>query len=382
MVTPTEKIMMLILVGIFIIIFLAILFVSFKKIKWSLSSNKNTLVTPQASRESVEKREKAPALETHEKALKESMSEPVGGALLEKSLERTRSGFWSKLHNIFGDSLEQKEVYEKIEEVLYTSDLGPQVVTRLLDLFEGLHKDDRANIEELKKVVLQESLRIFSSAPSRQDLHSLNFKSKPCVILVVGVNGAGKTTTIGKLASKACGQGHRVLVAAGDTFRAAASEQLAAWAERAQVEVFAPDNVKDPGAVAFAAIEKAQKEGFDLVLVDTAGRLHTSQNLMEELKKVNRVIQKADSSAPHEVLLVLDASGGQNAIIQAEQFNNAVPVTGVVLTKLDGTAKGGMALGMVDKLKLPIVWLGVGEKTEDLVEFDPEVFAKALVSEA
>jgi fused signal recognition particle receptor len=195
--------------------------------------------------------------------------------------------------------------------------------------------------------------------------------------MVVGVNGAGKTTTIGKLAAKAKQSGRKVLLGAGDTFRAAATEQLDVWAERAGVEILKGTEGADPASVLFEAVKKGREGGFDLVICDTAG-LHTKANLMEELKKVRRVIDKALPGAPHEVLLVLDATNGQNAILQARQFHDAVGITGIALTKLDGTAKGGVIIGICDELKVPVLWAGVGEKVEDLRPFEPKEFVAAL----
>jgi fused signal recognition particle receptor len=196
--------------------------------------------------------------------------------------------------------------------------------------------------------------------------------------MVVGVNGSGKTTTIGKLAAKATAKGRKVVLAAGDTFRAAAAEQLDVWAERAHAELVKGKDEADPASVVFEAVKRAKEIGADLVLADTAGRLHTKAPLMEELKKVKRVLDKAQPGAPHEVLLVLDATMGQNAIAQAKQFNEAIGVTSIALTKLDGTAKGGVIIGICDELKVPVAWAGVGEKVGDLRPFSPAEFVEAL----
>jgi fused signal recognition particle receptor len=202
---------------------------------------------------------------------------------------------------------------------------------------------------------------------------------RPFVILVVGVNGSGKTTTIGKLARRAAAGGASVLLAAGDTFRAAAIEQLKVWAERSGAEFAAQEPGADPGAVVFDALKSARARGIGVLLADTAGRLHSQSHLMEELKKIRRVIQRVDASAPHEVLLVLDANQGQNALAQAQQFSEAVGVTGLVLTKLDGTAKGGIVIAIAQQLGIPIRFIGVGESAEDFGEFDAAAFAAALV---
>ncbi len=205
--------------------------------------------------------------------------------------------------------------------------------------------------------------------------------SGPTVIMIVGVNGAGKTTTIGKLAAKFANHGLKVLVAAGDTFRAAASQQLKTWTERAQVEIFSPEGVKDPAAVAFDAVQKAKAQDFQMVIIDTAGRLHTQAPLMEELKKVKRVMTKITSEAPHETWIVLDSNSGQNALVQARQFHEAVGLTGIILTKLDGSAKGGVAFAISHELKLPICWIGVGEKVGDLRVFNRSEFVDSLFPE-
>jgi fused signal recognition particle receptor len=198
------------------------------------------------------------------------------------------------------------------------------------------------------------------------------------VIMVVGVNGAGKTTSIGKISAQWAQSGKKVLVAAGDTFRAAAGQQLKVWTERAAVEIFAPEGITDPSAVAFDAVSKAKARGYDFVIIDTAGRLHTQANLMEELKKVKRVIAKVIPEAPHEVLVVLDANSGQNALIQAREFHQALGLTGAILTKMDGTAKGGVAVGLAHELQLPIKLVGIGEKIQDLRPFSAHEFVDSI----
>jgi len=303
------------------------------------------------------------------------------GSLIQDSLMATRGVFWDKISKALLSTGDDAQVFDQLEEALYLSDLGPKVVEHFLSQIKCLDSAQRKDLELIKNHLKIESARILDQVQASENLKKLNIKNKPAVFLIIGVNGAGKTTSIGKIAHLACQKGLKVLVAAGDTFRAAAQEQLSVWAARAQVGVFAPEGVKDPGAIAFEAIRKGEKEGYDLILVDTAGRLHTSHNLMEELKKVYRVMQKAMPSAPHEVLLVLDACGGQNAVIQAEEFSNVVPVTGLILTKLDGTSKGGMVLSAVDSVKVPIVWIGVGEQAQDLVAFNGQEFAESLLSD-
>jgi fused signal recognition particle receptor len=231
--------------------------------------------------------------------------------------------------------------------------------------------DARALIAALREAIV--AILAPVGAPLRIDS-----AHRPFVILVVGVNGSGKTTTIGKLARRCAGEGHSVLLAAGDTFRAAAIEQLKVWAERSGADFAAQLPGADPGAVVFDALSAARARGSDVVLADTAGRLHSQSHLMEELKKVKRVIQRFDPSAPHEVLLVLDANQGQNALVQARQFQQAVGVTGLALTKLDGTARGGIVIAIANELRIPIRYIGVGEAPEDFGEFDATAFATAL----
>lgn len=323
---------------------------------------------------------------------------------LSAALAGTRQTFMGRIKSLFGGkpTLSSDEL-EELEEILYTSDLGPQTVQRLLEAVESRVNSNGSNgYEAVREALKEEMLEIFAALPSNgqaQEGHHLHVVSsqgegeneldgleelriwshKPAVIMVVGVNGAGKTTTIGKLARRLAQAGRRVLVAAGDTFRAAAGDQLKIWTERAQVEIFSPEGVKDPSAVAFKACETAKSGNFDVVIIDTAGRLHTQKNLMEELKKMKRVIGKQLPDAPHEVLLVLDANSGQNALIQAREFHQALEVTGVVLTKLDGSAKGGVAVGLAHELKLPIKLIGVGEGIDDLRRFSSEEFVNSIL---
>ncbi len=306
----------------------------------------------------------------------EPTTKPAG---MDKVLSPTREAFWGKLKNLFSGDGRTPQI-DEIEEILYTSDLGPKTVQRLLaSVEERLSRKELQSFEALRGALVEEMSSIVQ--PVHQAFEGkvlLDFdKAKPLIWLVVGVNGAGKTTTIGKLAGLANSQGKKVLVAAGDTFRAAASSQLAVWSKRAQVEIF--ESAGKPSGVAFDAVQKAQKDNFDLVIIDTAGRLHTQANLMEELKKVKRVIEKALPGAPHETLLVLDANNGQNALVQARQFHEALQVTGVILTKLDGTAKGGVVVGLAHELGLPVRALGVGEKMEDLRPFSVKDFVASII---
>jgi fused signal recognition particle receptor len=294
---------------------------------------------------------------------------------LNKALKGTRESFWGKIQSTFSGGQVGGDQLEEIEEILYTSDLGPTTVQRLLDSVEDLR-----SVDAVKTGLKSEIEQILSAVPKMGVTPFENFdnRTRPQVWMIVGVNGAGKTTTIGKIAHLAASRGAKVLVAAGDTFRAAAQSQLKVWSERAQVEIFSPENVKDPGAVAFDAVQMAKARGYDLVLIDTAGRLHTQDNLMEELKKVKRVIQKLDPEAPHETLIVLDANSGQNALVQAQKFHDILKLSGAIFTKMDGTAKGGVVLGLASQLQIPTVFLGVGESMDALQGFNPNEYADAL----
>jgi fused signal recognition particle receptor len=314
--------------------------------------------------------------------------------LLSLALENTRSGFFGRLKNLFGSkpTLSSDEM-EGLEEILYTSDLGPQTVQRLLEAVELRMKSNAGGgFEGVRTALKDEMMEIFDGLPngaahaahgSEDYIEGLEklaiWDKKPAVLMIVGVNGAGKTTTIGKLSRKIAQSGRKVLVAAGDTFRAAAGDQLKVWTERARVEIFSPEGVTDPSAVAYSAFQKGQADGFDVVIIDTAGRLHTQKNLMEELKKMKRVIGKLNPEAPHETLLVLDANSGQNALMQAREFHQALEVTGVVLTKLDGTAKGGVAVGLACELQIPIKLIGVGEGLDDLRKFSSREFVDSIL---
>jgi fused signal recognition particle receptor len=297
---------------------------------------------------------------------------------LEDALARTREGFWGKLKNQFSGqpSIGSADI-EDLEEALYTSDLGPKTVDRLITNVSAKLSQHSMSVESLHQSLKEELQGIFSSVAST-DLDTQATEG-PTVWMIVGVNGAGKTTTIGKLASQQVAKGKKVLIAAGDTFRAAADEQLKVWATRAEVEIFSPDGLKDPSAVAFDAVKKGASKGFDLVIIDTAGRLHTQKNLMEELKKMKRVMSKAREGAPHETLLVLDANSGQNALLQTEQFHQALEVSGVILTKMDGSAKGGVAVGIACEHHLPIRMIGVGEQIEDLRPFNSQEFVDSIL---
>ncbi|MEL6283637.1 MAG: signal recognition particle-docking protein FtsY, partial [Pseudomonadota bacterium] len=266
------------------------------------------------------------------------------------------------------------EMLEELEELLISTDLGVDTATRIAaNIAEGRF-GRRVGGSEIKRVLADEVARVLEPVAKPLPLYA----KKPQVVLVVGVNGSGKTTTIGKIASQLKGAGKSVMIAAGDTFRAAAVEQLSVWGERAGVPVFKLPQGSDPASLAFDALAKAQEDGADVLLIDTAGRLQNRQDLMEELAKIVRVIRKRDETAPHNTLLVLDATTGQNAISQVEVFRKIADVTGLVMTKLDGTARGGVLVALADKVGLPIHAIGVGEGIEDLQPFDPAEFAKAL----
>ena len=297
---------------------------------------------------------------------------------LRKGLAATRGGFMARLKALFVGKKEiDPAILEQMEEVMISSDVGVKTTQAILErLREKLAKNELADSDAVWGALRAEATRILdfgqdAARPSRD-------KHKPMVVLMVGVNGVGKTTTIGKLATKWNAEGKKVILAAGDTFRAAAVQQLEVWGKRVGADVVKGKEGADPGAVAFEATKKAQEAAADVLLVDTAGRLHTKVNLMEEIKKVKRTIAKAMDGAPHETLLVLDATTGQNALTQAALFKEALELTGLILTKLDGTAKGGVVLGICDELKVPVRYIGLGERAEDLREFVAVDFVEAL----
>jgi len=296
-------------------------------------------------------------------------------AALEKGLASTRGGFISRLARLFGGKREiDPALLDEVEEVLITADIGVQTTQRILDsLRDKLAKNELSDADAVWAAIQAEAEGILDRDHAAPAPHA-----GPTVILVVGVNGVGKTTTIGKLTQRFTNDGRKVLLAAGDTFRAAAVLQLEVWGRRTGAEVVKGKDRADPGSVIFDAIKRGQDEGYDLVIADTAGRLHTKTPLMDELQKVGRTVEKALGRPADEVLLVLDATTGQNAIQQTELFKKALPLSGIVLTKLDGSAKGGVVLEIVDQHGLPIDYLGVGEKVEDLREFDAASFAAAL----
>ena len=296
---------------------------------------------------------------------------------LRTKLNRPNSWLSYDLGNLFRGRQIDAALLDELEARLLGADVGVEVTTAVLDgLRKRVARKELGDVDALIGALREAIAEILE--PCAKPL-SIDTGPRPFVILVVGVNGSGKTTTIGKLAQRFVTQQRRVIVAAGDTFRAAATEQLAIWAKRTGAELIAQQAGADPAAVIFDAMNAARTRGADVLIADTAGRLHSQSHLMEELKKVRRVIARVDPTAPHEVLLVLDANQGQNALIQALQFHKAVGVTGLVLTKLDGTARGGIVLAIARRLGLPIRFIGIGEQAEDFGEFDARAFARALV---
>ena len=296
---------------------------------------------------------------------------------LRQRLNRGNSWLTVDLAELFKGRQIDAAILDELETRLIGADVGVQATGQILeDLRRRVARRELTDVDSLIQA-LRGSIAELLRPVARPLL--IDASQRPFVILVVGVNGSGKTTTIGKLARRCADQGQSVLLAAGDTFRAAAIEQLKVWAERAGAAFAAQVPGADPGAVVFDALQAAKSRGIEVMLADTAGRLHSQSHLMEELKKVKRVLKRIDPSAPHEVLLVLDANQGQNALAQARQFNEAVGVTGLVLTKLDGSARGGIVIAIAQQLKIPIRYIGVGEQPEDFGEFDADAFAAALV---
>ena len=314
-------------------------------------------------------------LNDHETA-REDSNEPSGFFnRLKKGLAKTRQLLSTDIEELFaGQRKIDDELLESLEEILITSDIGIQTT---MDLIQGISKKSLkiSTADQLKETLREKIISILDG--EMPGPHTI--EAKPRVIMVIGVNGVGKTTTIGKLAAKFTASGEKVLIAAADTFRAAAIEQVEIWAERAGVDIVKHKEMTDPAAVVYDGIEAAIARDVDVVLIDTAGRIHTKKNLMEELKKVKRTISKKLPEAPHEILLILDATTGQNALSQAQLFNEALGVTGIALTKLDGTAKGGIVVSICSTLEIPLKYIGIGEKIEDLQEFDPVQFVNALL---
>ena len=312
-----------------------------------------------------------------EQTTSSEQAKPGFFARLRAKLNRGTSWLTQDLINLLPGGKIDESVLDELELRLISADVGVETTERILSgLRKKVARSELANLESLLAALRVSLLEIVQ--PYAQPLH-IDQAKQPFVVLVIGVNGAGKTTTIGKLARRMLDQQYKVVLAAGDTFRAAAVEQLQVWGERNSVPVIAQATGADPAAVVFDAYQSAQARGAQVMIADTAGRLHTQSNLMDELKKVKRVMGRVDPTSPHEVLLVLDASQGQNALQQAKLFHQAIGVTGVVITKLDGTAKGGIVFSLADQLKLPIRFIGIGEGVEDFDVFDADNFVDALL---
>lgn len=299
---------------------------------------------------------------------------------LDKGLEKTKESFFSRLSKaLVGKSTIDDEVLDNLEEILVSSDVGVETTLKIIErIQQRVARDKYVSTDELDKI-LKEEVAAMLAQGNGTELEDFEVPAKkPYVIMVVGVNGVGKTTTIGKLSAQLKKRGKSVLLGAADTFRAAAVDQLKLWGERVGVPVIARGMNTDPSAVAFEALKEGVEKKVDVVIVDTAGRLHTKVNLMNELSKIRRVMQKVVADAPHEVLLVLDGSTGQNAIIQAREFTRATEVTALAITKLDGTAKGGVVIGISDEFRIPVKYIGVGEKADDLQVFNRMEFVDSL----
>ena len=298
---------------------------------------------------------------------------------LDKGLEKSSQGFFDKISRaVVGKSKVDDEVLDELEEVLIASDVGVNTTVKIIERIEArVERDKYVNTSELDKILREEISALLLENPHSQT-KNIDETKKPYVIMVVGVNGVGKTTTIGKLANQFKSQGLKVVLGAGDTFRAAAVDQLVIWSERVGVPIVKQNMGSDPASVAFDTVQSAVAQNADVVIIDTAGRLHNKINLMNELSKIKRVMQKVLPEAPHEVLLVLDGSTGQNAFEQAKQFTAATEVTALAVTKLDGTAKGGVVIGISDQFQIPVKYIGVGEKMEDLQLFNGEEFVDSF----
>lgn len=297
---------------------------------------------------------------------------------IKNALSKTKSVLGKKIRNLFSKPLNE-ETLEQFEQILFEADLGSTVVSEFIDTIDHYHrKNPRATAEELINCLQEKSLEILHAPPSTEQKSPK--EGKPLVILMVGINGSGKTTTAAKLGAYYQSLGKSVLLAAGDTFRAAAIDQLEIWSKRLNLQIVKGTMGADPSSVIYDALQSANAKGIDIVIADTAGRLDSKTDLMLELDKIHRVIQKFDPDAPHEVLLVVDATIGQNAMEQARTFNKYAPLTGIALSKLDGSAKGGIVLSIYREMGIPVKWVGVGETAEDLLAFDEENYVDALFS--
>jgi fused signal recognition particle receptor len=305
----------------------------------------------------------------------------------ESAVRRSKETWFGKIANIFNRDAFGDEVWEELEDLLVSADVGVETTSKLLSKVKQRVKTDRlSEVSQIREALKEEMISLLSVPSSKplasrhSDLERSEGEESPQVILVVGVNGSGKTTSIAKLAYGFTSRGKRVILAAADTFRAAAIEQLEHWGGKVGAEVIAHQPGGDPGAVAYDAVQAGYSRHAQAVIIDTAGRLHTKFNLMEELKKIKRVVAKQDASAPHQVLLVMDATTGQNGLAQARHFTEAVDITDIFLAKLDGTARGGIVFAICDQLNIPISYIGTGEKLQDMAPFDAEVFVDAIFS--
>ncbi|MEY3385682.1 MAG: hypothetical protein RIR53_493 [Bacteroidota bacterium] len=304
---------------------------------------------------------------------------------LKEGLSKTRNSFVGRLRSLLSGRAIDATLLGEIEEILITSDVGVDTSEKIIDrLKQRVKSENITTSDSIIQILKEEIAGILLESPTAQaDItFSINEADKPHVIMLIGVNGVGKTTTIGKLAHNYKKAGKSVLIGAADTFRAAANEQLEVWAQRAGVDIVQQHHGADPAAVAFDTLNAAKARGVDVVIIDTAGRLHNKQGLMQELEKIGRVMKKIHPSAPHDVLLALDATTGQNALQQAKEFSKVAPVTGIVLTKLDGTAKGGAVIAIADNMSIPVRYIGVGERIDDLQPFDAMAFIEAMFEEA
>jgi fused signal recognition particle receptor len=299
-------------------------------------------------------------------------------------LKPSKDTWFGKVVRLFERNSLDEGLWEELEELLIAADVGMDTTTKLIQrVRESVKRTGTSNVQQVRNILKEEMIRLLKvngAEPAGAETEKWANQNSPRVILVMGVNGSGKTTSIAKLAYSLKGEGKEVFLAAADTFRAAAIDQLQWWGKQVKVEVISHQPGADPGAVVFDALQAARNRGAKAVIIDTAGRLHTKFNLMEELKKIKRVVQRVDASAPHETLLVLDATTGQNGLIQAINFTEAMGVSGIILTKLDSTARGGIVLAISDQLKIPIKYIGTGEQLDDLALFDPQAFVDTLMS--
>ncbi|MBV9225518.1 MAG: signal recognition particle-docking protein FtsY [Acidobacteriaceae bacterium] len=303
-------------------------------------------------------------------------TEPTLLDRLRTGVQKTRSGLVDRLEDVFSGKKEiDAELLEELEYTLITADIGVKTVQEILDrIHERIDRKMTGDAAEIRGLIQEHILEVLQASDT--PIHVV--RTPPAVVMLVGINGSGKTTTIGKLTSRFLGEGRKVLLCAADTFRAAAIEQLEVWAQRAGVEMIRQKTGADPSAVVYDALNAAKARGVDYVIVDTAGRLHTKENLMAELEKMRRTCQRVIPGSPHEVWLVLDATTGQNGLEQAKKFTESAGVTGIILTKLDGTAKGGVVVAIARELNLPIRFIGVGEKIDDLLPFEPDKFVQSI----